>query len=196
MNATEKRIAFHEASHAVVARLRGVEIVAFDLHLAGRDSHGNVRTRTAAWVVERNGGDAAAMLAALETDVVVALAGMISEVVRRPEMKLRDGPERANDSANIRDRLRRCVHLRLDTSVDQPRAPTPEERAEFDRLYEQLWCETAELVQAHWPAIEHLAGVLLQRRRGLDQAEIDALLEASREPAHEPTHQMRSPDDV
>jgi hypothetical protein len=26
MSATEKRIAFHEAAHAVVARLRGVEI--------------------------------------------------------------------------------------------------------------------------------------------------------------------------
>ena len=84
MSATEKRIAFHEAAHAVVARLRGVEITTFDLELAGRGSTGRVQTRSRAWVVERDGGDAATMMAALEADAAVAVAGMISELVRRP----------------------------------------------------------------------------------------------------------------
>ena len=84
MSATEKRIAFHKAAHAVVARLRGVEIATFDLELDGRGSTGRVQTRSRAWVVERDGGDAATMMAALEADAAVAMAGMISELVRRP----------------------------------------------------------------------------------------------------------------
>jgi hypothetical protein len=69
-------IAYHEAGHAVIARIQGVEIATIDMtRHDGRKAA--VATPTAAWIA-REAGEAA-MLEAAKKDARVCLAGSIAQ---------------------------------------------------------------------------------------------------------------------
>ena len=86
MNKREK-LAFHEAGHAVVAHVLGVEVTSVIMlpSASGPAAKAGVLTRSA-WRLVRNSGDRQAIIAAAEKDIKVSLAGMAADSVRRPDV--------------------------------------------------------------------------------------------------------------
>jgi ATP-dependent Zn protease len=81
--AVRKVVAYHEAGHAVVARLLGQSIVSVAIG-ADDDSAAAVTSSAAHAARER---DAAAQVSGYETDAMIALAGPIAQVMSRPSQR-------------------------------------------------------------------------------------------------------------
>jgi len=180
---TMRRIAWHEASHAVAARVQGLEVVSVIMFRTAESTPASTLSRSAAYDAKR---DTASLVAALEADIRVALAGPVGDALyskgRSLSRKMRDGA--TEDIATSQSQAIRVALLLAGEHVPEPR---PGERVEIEveptivesanvilrRLYE----ETEALLTEHRAAVERVALVLMSRPV-LYADELDKLIDA------------------
>jgi hypothetical protein len=178
----KKAKAHHEAGHAVIARVLGVEVT----YAAMLDA--NVQT-TGALYAARN-GEPAALIAGAEKDAKVALAGAIAQQHYRPVTKgqmlkaAREGGW-TDDMATAKSLTAHILYFQNGRSAsDLHNEPDPQgalkpltETSEASALFNRLWNETQILVECHWQAVERVAAAMLERRV-LNQDDIDGIIRA------------------
>lgn len=147
-------VAIHEAGHATIARMLGIEVV----RASAKPGAAAVRTR-----YKIGGSTAAEAAETIEALIVVDLAGATAE--QRATGRSEPGAARADE----RNALRRALRLSLWTNTRL------DEAAE---LVERSRPKAATLVEQHWPAIEAVAGALADDQV-LTGSEIDALTAAA-----------------
>lgn len=153
--------AYHEASHAVVARALGVGVDFVALFPTGVLDASTARFAKAIEEARRDGIFGTAVTThpttpkEIEADVIISIAGPLADV-RRDRRCSREGWQ--NDISSITELMRK-QHREVD----------------IDRLMKQH----EPLVRKHWPAIKRVAEALYARRV-LDQDEIDALIKAEK----------------
>jgi hypothetical protein len=191
----QKTVAHHEAGHAVVARLLGVEIAqAFgsdgkrlkQTHHSG-DAHGNVVTRSAAYVARGTPG----FRAGLKADAMVALAGIAAQNRYRPQSTQftdQTGEWEGDLKTAWFSALRYCVDhgdgttdWKYDHSAN---TPLP---AEVQPTVDNWLAEVTKMVEDNWPKVERVAGLLL-KHSDATQDDIDAAIaEPARQDGAGPT---------
>jgi hypothetical protein len=179
---TKKSLAYHEAGHAVIARVLGIEVhlatIRPDKFYAGHVSHG------ASWPdrEDANGTVAAEdreeewqrRMEMAEDRAKLALAGPIAEMKYRPTLN-------GEHFADYSDLFNVAVYLKIASGFSPisevlvPGKPLQQTKGEASRLWEQLQADTADLVELHWPSIERVAEALLIHEE-LGQEEIEALV--------------------
>jgi len=178
----KKAKAHHEAGHAVIARVLGVEVT----YAAMLDA--NVQTTSALYAARNS--EPATLIAGAESDAKVALAGAIAQQHYRPMTKgqmlkaAREGGW-TDDMATAKSLVAHILYLQNGHSASdlhnepdpqgalRPLAETPEASALFNRL----WNDTRALVERHWQAIERVAAAMLEPR-ALNQDDIDRIIRA------------------
>jgi hypothetical protein len=171
MNQRDRTVrAFHEAGHAVVARLLGVQITEAIVRFRPvRYFH--VQTRSAGHVA-RGTPD---FRKGLEADIQVSLAGHIAQKVHRPqsyrEHQTADDVQAAGQAA-----IRYCLEPgngeHEDGKCFRFEGKLPPEATE---LLSRLHKPTVKLITENWPKVERVAGAFLERSE-LTQADIDAIM--------------------
>jgi hypothetical protein len=140
----EAGIAYHEAGHAVSARVLGVEVTYVSLFEA-------VTYHQRARDFARN-DDLAELLCAYVTDAMVVLAGPIAQCRYYRQPKERETLYCSNSDLRKARRLAaRLVELKR--NILTPVFPEPK----YDELFAQLCDKTRVSVNEHWPAIERVA---------------------------------------
>jgi len=165
----KKVVAYHEAGHAVAARLLGVTITETKVRLKRDEPSIHVQTRSA--------GDAArgtpAFRKGLEADIQVALAGGIAQQCYSPQSYHEDQMEDDGQNAAAAA-TRHCLESgngELGT-VFRFEGKIPPEAADLvHRLHEP----TVSLIRENWDKVERVATAFLKRGE-LTQAEIDAVM--------------------
>ena len=176
--------AYHEAGHAVAARVLGVAITYASLFPTDGTNEGNVLTRSAA-AGAKEGNDVARKRRAFEIDAIVSLAGPHAQLKRRPttDIKRASRAEWISDLESARQSTVKAALLETnpDQWFDQDTRITlsADDVAEADRIYERVEAETRTLVEENWPAIERVASALLNRPLLLCE-EIDVLIAGQR----------------
>ena len=180
-------MAHHEAGHAVIARVQGIECVEVVMFSPIEGLAGGAQIVKATF--QAFGGDMAALLAAIKKEIVISLSGPCGE------MKYRDKPWHkkyfrrwASDFQSAQRGARRAALTATGVSIDYPprnierdgaglaiHHPTAEQIAIADELPLECLATASDLVEAHWPAIKRVAQALMTRDN-LDQAELDRLI--------------------
>jgi hypothetical protein len=168
-------MAYHEAGHAVIARVQGIECVQVVMFSPIDGLAAGTQTTKATWLAID--ADPATLLGAIKKDIVVSLAGPCGE------MKYRNKPWHqkyfkrwVSDFKSARDRARYAALVA--TGADRSSGshhPTADQIAIADKLPVHCLDIATYLVNTHWPAIERVARVLIVRDM-LDQAELDCLI--------------------
>jgi hypothetical protein len=168
-------MAYHEASHAVIARVQGIECIQVVMFSPIEGLAAGTQTVKATFLAID--ADSATLLAAIKKDIIVSLAGPCGE------MKYRDKPWHqkyfkrwVNDFRSARDRARHAALVA--TGADRSSGshhPTAEQIAYADELPLQCLATASDLVNTYWPSIKRVARVLMTRDM-LDQAELDCLI--------------------
>jgi len=172
----KKQMAYHEAGHAVIARMLGVGVPQLTLVSVDADNAAGAITASAAALADRN--DLFAYVAGIEKDIKVSIAGPQSQNIYRPSDENHD--EWESDRQTQLSLALKIVLLKA--GIDIPDAGlqasvNSDQLDEAKRLLARLAEETRALVIANWPAITRVAEALLRlRRQTLDQAAIDALI--------------------
>jgi hypothetical protein len=188
---TDKRAgtAHHEAAHAVIGRVLGIEVPLATIR-PDEDSAGHVE-HEACWpgLPDETAEDAEDRLEELrqrdevaEKRAIFALAGPIAHMKFQPTL---NGERFANGSDDLLDV---AVYLKIVSGFHPlsellvPGRPLEQDNKETSRLWERLQWDTAELVESYWPSIERVAEALLIHEE-LNQEQIDALI-GERDPSH------------
>ena len=172
----KKQMAYHEAGHAVIARMLGVGVPQLTLVSVDADNAAGAITASAAALADRN--DLFAYVAGIEKDIKISIAGPQSQNIYRPSDENHD--EWESDRQTQLSLALKIVLLKA--GIDIPDAGSQasvnaDQLDEAKRLLARLAEETRALVIANWPAITRVAEALLRlRRQTLDQAAIDALI--------------------
>jgi hypothetical protein len=156
MSASVDMVALHEAGHAVVARLGGIQVVSA---AAGDDAGVRTRYRPATTATED--------MSINERLVLIDLAGAAAEWLRLREVW-------ATDEQSALRRSLAIVILRRGLSRDVE--VTSEMREEAAELVERLRVQVADLVEKNRPLIVRVYGALAGGRT-LTQADIDELMQ-------------------
>ena len=170
-----RTISYHEAGHAVVARLLGVNTSAT---IDQENQEAVAPTSSAAYIARE--GDTSAQVAGYETDGKIALAGPIAQLMSRPtrDNHVAKSVQLHNeDFANAKKAAVCIAALLTGESLPQPGQITLRGavlNSDEDTL-ERLKRETKAILKEHWPAVKRVAKALLAERH-LDQAEIDRLI--------------------
>jgi hypothetical protein len=174
----ERIIAHHEAGHAVVARLLGVTVVHASLLI------GNAGVLTQSAEVLAHPDDTSGRLRGAEVDAKVSLAGPYAQQKYRPGMNKRRArsAEWKKDLEIAKSSAVKIVLLGADPhqTFDGSRHVTlcREQATEVERLFHRFGVEVMALLDEHWPAVERVAGALLDRRI-LHGDEVNALVAGS-----------------
>jgi hypothetical protein len=168
----EKVIAYHEAGHATIARLHGVDITRIALKkgkgLLGQELNGNIQTRQAHWKVIQKTEDLEAVLAAIKIDAKVVLAGVAVDA-KRLGVDLKAGVR--IKMPGIADDVHRAKYL-CDRIVENI-------GGDADELMAELMFETIDEVNAHWGEVEKVAAMFCKRRdEQLTEADVDLAIAA------------------
>jgi ATP-dependent Zn protease len=168
----KKALAYHEAGHAVIARMLGISIEYATLRALDGDAR--ALAHSAAHLAPDD-------LEALEKDAIVALAGPTAQQDYRPLSRAaqkrlwKDGGWHG-DSMNAMNSLGTLLMRQHDEPVVPGETALKGERAEeLRQLLNRTHQKAADLVKESWPAIERVAGALLTHPM-LTEAEIDALI--------------------
>ena len=174
----KKQMAYHEAGHAVIARMLGVGVPQLTLVSVDADNAAGAITASAAALADRN--DLFAYVAGIEKDIKISIAGPQSQNIYRPSDTSENHDEWESDRQMQLSLALKIVLLKA--GIDIPDAGlqasvNSDQLDEAKRLLARLAEETRALVIANWPAITRVAEALLRlRRQTLDQAAIDALI--------------------
>jgi hypothetical protein len=164
-----RAVAYHEAGHAVAARLLDVTITETKFSLERDEPSIHVQTRSA--------GDAArgtpGFRKGLEADIQVALAGGIAQQLYSPqsyhESQVEDDNQAAASAA-----IRHCLEPSNGEmgSAFHFEGKVPAEAADLlNRLHEA----TVNLIRENWHKVERVAAAFLKHSE-LTQADIDAVM--------------------
>jgi hypothetical protein len=170
---TKEQVAYHEAGHAVIARVLGVS-VAYVTLLRITDY-----SRASAAIVHPGWHDRDSEIVVATNYVKICLAGPCTEfrtcpIRRRPgDSFLEHLMSRPSCAADWRMAVEFVVTIMMAPGDSLP--PPDDLTTENIRLLGRLWNETIALVRQHWGAIERVAQALLQRPI-LNEAELDALI--------------------
>jgi hypothetical protein len=179
---TKRRIrAFHEAGHAVISRVLGIEVDYVSVISTAADNAGNVPTRSASWLAKHL--DASARILATEKDLKVTFAGMAAN--ERAGIKFT-----ANDEALEQD-IRNAQRLASNITKLKPGGQvcdtadklSGEIVADTKAVFERIQYDTADLVDEHWPAIERVAKYL-ERHGRIHRVDLDRLIATARSQNH------------
>jgi len=162
-------VAYHEAGHAVAARLLDVTIIEAKVRLKRDEPSIHVQTRSA--------GDAArgtpGFRKGLEADIQVALAGGIAQQLYSPrsyhESQVEDDRQAAASAA-----IRHCLEPgngELGSAFRFEGKVPPEAADLVHRLHET----TVSLIRENWHKVERVAAAFLKHGE-LTQADIDAVM--------------------
>jgi len=169
---------FHEAGHAVVARILGVEVSSVTMRPTGSDNSAGVETVSASWLA-RNAKTSEQILGC-ENDALVALAGMAAQARSHPDLLVTtDNPEFQADIGNAQRMVANIVLLLGGTAVIEGERSPPlsgDDLRMAKGKFDQLIQKTYALVDEHWPAIARVAKALESRNR-VNQEELDQLIE-------------------
>jgi hypothetical protein len=160
-------MAYHEAGHAVVARLLSIEVPYIAMFPTDADSAASAPTVPAAYLARY--ADARAVIAACEKGAKVALAGLTAQARVHPR-SARIGGEDPTDP-DIRNAMSAACQIALLQAGQLVPNLAPDEALELPEAYreaafgtfERLMTETAAFVEENWSAIERVATVLLDR---------------------------------
>jgi hypothetical protein len=167
----KRRIAYHEAGHAVIALVLGVDVPCVSMARIGASAEGTPATlRWSAEWLARN--DPRTMLVGLETDAKITLAGPSAEQKYRPDTNIklalreqwRDDMRLAQSAATKIVLIRADPNQQFDFDGERTFKITAEQNAEIAQLVNRFSDEVRVLVEQHWPAIERVATALLNRR--------------------------------
>jgi hypothetical protein len=193
--AKREALVYHEAGHAVVARLLGVNI-AYATMLADTHQAAGVQTRSAAWRAVNAGSDSEAHALGCETDAKVSYAGIVAEQIHKPMSKLkirrRMDAGWSNDLRAVESILAKAVMVRsgipipmeppgtvkswqAEPEVRATFTPTPEQRAALEAMNVRVQHEVRQLLQDNWSAVERVAAAFLKQPL-FSEEEIDALI--------------------
>ena len=166
--------AHHEAGHAVIARVLGIN---FNPHIpvTARADAPCVVTESAGYRARTLGIEAE--LQGHENDGKVALAGLAAQRRSHPDQTTEVIPdEDEGDIANAEAIARTVAVLRASVPAPEDgvlRDPTI--LADAQETFDRLVRETDALIGKHWPAIKRVARAL-ENRDSIDQAEVDRLI--------------------
>jgi hypothetical protein len=175
--------AYHEAGHAVIARVLGVEVDYVVLFSTDPSNESAALTHSATW--RHSNADVPTLASAIEKDAKVSLAGIYAQSRRFPPKTKKayssdskngwgDDIETAGNFAMMAVRLRReGIRPTPDDTTYEPDASA---RAEYEILFNRLCKETEKLVGENWPAIERVAEALVSRPILL-QDDLDRLID-------------------
>jgi hypothetical protein len=175
---TKEAIAYHEAGHAVIARVLGIGVT----HVALTDGNPGLRTL---WGDYYEAHSVPARIAALERHAKVSFAGQIAQVRQRAHTDAevrRQGKGWSTDWRNADNYTAMAVSLKKGIEPVPGTAFDSAIAAEADVLENRLLAETMILVEQNWPGIERVAKGLL-RRSFLTGDDIDALIANHQVPA-------------
>ena len=158
------RLAYHEGSHAVAARVQGVEVVSVLMFQTDENTRSSILSRSAAHDAEQQG--TASRIAGLEIDIRVSLAGPVGVELHR---KARSRSRAMRDGAA--DDVARSQNLALLFALLMAGGHVPQvphgERVDIEvssafiesanAILRRLREETKVLLTVHWPAIERVA---------------------------------------
>jgi hypothetical protein len=162
-----KRISFHEAAHAVARRMQGGEVIAVMMFHTDENTPASTFGDCAAFHAKQ---DAASLIAALESDIRVSLAGPVGDELyskgRSLSRKMRDGA--TDDDEQSLNCAVRVAMLIADEPIPEilpgERVTVDINEATFENAHtilRRLRKETKILLTEHWPAIERVAEVLM-----------------------------------
>ena len=176
---------FHEAGHAVVARILGVEVSGITMRPSGADNTAGVETVSASWLARK--ASTSEQVLACENDALVALAGMAAQARSHPDLLVTtDNPEYQADIGNAQRMVANIVLLlRGEAVVEGERSPplSGDDLKTAKVKFDQLVQKTYSLVREHWREIVRVAKAL-ESRNQVDQAELDQLIERARRRAN------------
>jgi hypothetical protein len=162
-------LAYHEAGHAVAARVLGIEVCLATLRpnefYDGHVTLGDWPDNEDEWQRRMETAEAHAKL---------ALAGPLAEMKYRPALN-------GQHFADYADLLNVAIYLKIAagfvpiSEILVPGKPLQQSNGLAARLWEQLQADTADLVELHWLSIERVAEALLIHEE-LGQEEIEALV--------------------
>ena len=177
----EKRVksavAYHEAGHAVIARVQGIEINTIDMTPCEGRKAGVV-----AWElvgVAREAGQSALLVAeAARKDARVSLAGSIAQSKFQKAHSGRinsDGWD--NDKEQLVFALALINYLNKGGTFPLPAsyAPTEQDREFIQQAARELEDETRPMVTKNWPSIEKVAQIF-KRGGTFNESDVDALI--------------------
>jgi hypothetical protein len=173
INTVQRVASYHEAGHAVVARLLGQACPSVSIEID------NAVAMAASAAHAACEAEPAARIAAYETDAKISLAGPLAQAMSRPSSNDRAVQvleTHEEDFSNAQNAAACCIVL----GSGQP-LPEPGEGMEIkidahtlDVRLKRLQQETRTLLKQNWPWLKRVAQALRERGR-LDQAEVDRL---------------------
>jgi hypothetical protein len=171
MSSTRESLAYHEAGHAVAARVLGIEVCLATLR-PDQVFAGHVTLGASCWLDSEDKWQQRMEMA--EAHAKLALAGPLAEMKYQPSLN-------GEHFADYADLLNVAAYLKIAggfvpiSEVLVPGKPLQQSNGEASRLWEQLQADTADLVELHWLSIERVAEALLIHEE-LGQEEIEALV--------------------
>lgn len=175
--------AMHEASHAVMARILGIELAFVTVRPTSSENAGAARTYTASWLARNL--DTSVQALAAEKDCMVSLAAMAGRKRSDPSLLIMPDDDDATydaefglDIKKARYMAGRAARLMAGEPVadDEPAVKfTDVSFKDAKARYGKLWARTCALVAEHWNAIERVKKALENNDR-IDQREVDRLI--------------------
>lgn len=178
----ERAVAFHEAGHAVVARLLGVKVDHLTMFSTGAGNSASATTQSAVW--QAVDADLTGKIEAVMKDMKVRLGGPHAqaqhlnmndrEVARALRNEWTDDVERARHLAAAAAALKDGAKIDLRGSIAFSLGPEQTKAAAsfFDRAND----EVEVLIKENWTIVERVAEALLSKRAITDE-ELDVLID-------------------